>query len=61
MTVDERLGDQRLGLLVVAGGTTPAAAAGIEHVIGWLRRERAGTAVVHHDLREVADWSTFVA
>lgn len=44
---------QRPALLVVAGGTTPAAAAGVERVIGHLRTERAGTAVVHHDLREV--------
>lgn len=45
---------QQPGLLVVAGGTTPAAAAGVERVIGHLRAERAGTAGVHHDLREVA-------
>lgn len=45
--------EQRPRLLVLAGGSTPAAAAGVEQVIGYLRRERAGTAVVHHDLREV--------
>jgi G3E family GTPase len=45
---------QRPALLVVAGGTTPAAAAGTERVIGHLRTQRTGTAVVHHDLREVA-------
>lgn len=45
--------EQRPRLLVLAGGTTPTAAAGVERVIGHLRRERAGTAVVHHDLREV--------
>jgi hypothetical protein len=38
---------------VVAGGTTPAAAVGVERVVGHLRKERAGGAVVHHDLREV--------
>src|SRR5690242_20720938 len=45
----------RPALLVVAGGTTPTAAAGVERVIIRLRTERAGTAVVHHDLREVGE------
>ncbi|MGE3286809.1 MAG: GTP-binding protein [Pseudonocardia sp.] len=43
----------RTPLVVVAGGTTPAAAIGVERVIGRIRAEAPGTAVVHHDLRDV--------
>lgn len=44
---------ERPGLLVVAGGTNPTAAAGVDRVVEHLRTEQPGTAVVHHDLREV--------
>ncbi|MGQ0572864.1 MAG: ribosome hibernation factor-recruiting GTPase MRF [Pseudonocardia sp.] len=42
-------------LVVVTGGITPAAAAGVERVIERTRTEDPGTAVVHHDLRDVRD------
>lgn len=46
-------GDDRAALTVVAGGTTLAAADGIEQVIARIRAEEPATAVVHHDLRGV--------
>jgi G3E family GTPase len=46
-------GNDRAELIVVAGGTTAAVAAGAERVVRQIRTERPGTAVVHHDLREI--------
>src|ERR1700754_699717 len=46
--------DDRPDLLVVDGGTTPASVAGVEQVLARLPGAAAGTAVVHHDLRDVA-------
>lgn len=45
--------DDRTRLTVVAGGTTPVAAEAVEQVIARIRAEQPGTAVLHHDLREV--------
>lgn len=46
--------DCRTPLVVVAGGTTAAAAEGAEQVIAHIRAARPGTAVLHHDLRDVS-------
>jgi G3E family GTPase len=44
----------RTELVLVAGGTTAAAAREAERLIERLRALRPGTAVLHHDLRDVA-------
>lgn len=46
--------EDRPELLVVAGGTTLTGAAGVERVLARLRGTAPGTAIVHHDLRDVA-------
>lgn len=46
-------GTARAELVVLTGGTTPAAAAGVERVIAWMRGREPRTAVLHHDLAEV--------
>lgn len=43
----------RAELILVAGGTSPAAEDGVERVIARVRAARPGTVVLHHDLREV--------
>lgn len=45
----------RAELVVVAGGTTPPAARGVEQVVARIRAEDHGTVSVHHDLREVGE------
>lgn len=46
--------DDRTRVIVVAGGVTDVAADAVERVITRIRAGRPGTAVLHHDLREVA-------
>jgi G3E family GTPase len=46
--------DEPTRVIVVAGGTTDAAAEAVERVIARIRAEQPGTAVLHHDLSEVA-------
>lgn len=46
--------EDRARVIVVAGGTTDVAAAAVERVITRIRAEQPGTAVLHHDLSEVA-------
>ena len=43
----------RAELVVLAGGNTPSAAAGVERVIAWMARHEPATAVLHHSLAEV--------
>ncbi len=47
-------GNERVELLGVVGGTTAVTADGVEQVIARIRTEQSGTAVVHHDLRDVS-------
>jgi len=42
----------RAELIMLAGGTTPAAAEGAERVIDRIRAEEPRTVVLHHDLRD---------
>jgi G3E family GTPase len=49
----DRAGTARAELVVLTGGTTPAAAAGTERVIAWMRGREPRTAVLHHSLAEV--------